>query len=381
MRIALLTTDNREHYRDFGSETPSFGTAPEALLAGFSKLPDLEVHVISCLQEPVRSKEKLGQNIWYHALHVPKWGWMRSIYTGCVSAVRRKLREISPDIVHGQGTERDCAIAAVRSGLPNVLTVHGNMRLLAQLNRSRPISYGWLAARLEGWCLARTNGVVCITNYTRGAVEDLARKTWLLPNAVDERYFTAQRRSTSVPLILCVGHISPRKNQNMLIRALDEYQAKDNLRVVFLGHPTPGDPYCTEFAKLVAARPWCEHAGFVDRDGLKQWLEQATILVLPSLEDNCPMVVLESMASGVPVVAANVGGVPDLVKHRVTGLLCDPHDPESIRSAVEQLLIDTEFGSRLAIAAREQAMKHYHPKVVAQQHVEIYREVLGRFHR
>ena len=102
MRIAILTTDSREHYRDYHNPAPHFGTAPEALLQGFSKLPGLEVHVVSCTQEQMRSPQKLAENIWFHSLVVPKIGWMRTLYQGCIRATRRKLREIRPDIVHGQ---------------------------------------------------------------------------------------------------------------------------------------------------------------------------------------------------------------------------------------------------------------------------------------
>jgi len=83
-------------------------------------------------------------------------------------------------------------------------------------------------------------------------------------------------------------------------------------------------------------RPWCEHHGFVDRTQLKTWLRGATLLALPSLEDNCPMTVLEAAAAGVPVMAANVGGVPDLVADGKTGLLCDPLDAASMGGAVEK---------------------------------------------
>src|SRR5208283_5757684 len=113
MRLALLTTDGRDLLRDYSAAKPSFGTAPEALLQGLAQSPDVEVHVVSVLQRPVRSPEKLADNIFFHTLLVPKIGWLRTFYQGCIRAVRKKLKEIRPDIVHGQGTECDCAISAV----------------------------------------------------------------------------------------------------------------------------------------------------------------------------------------------------------------------------------------------------------------------------
>jgi hypothetical protein len=72
------------------------------------------------------SAEKLADNLWYHPLHVPKIGWLRTGYQGCIRAVRKKLREIRPDIAHGSETERECAISAVFSGLLNAVTIQGN---------------------------------------------------------------------------------------------------------------------------------------------------------------------------------------------------------------------------------------------------------------
>src|SRR6476646_6144169 len=116
MRIAILTTDNREHQRRYELTDPYFGPAIEALLQGFARLPELEVHVISCTQRPMRAPEKLGGNIWFHLLDVPKIGWLRTGYQGCVRAIRETLQALQPDLVHGQGTERECALSAVLSG-------------------------------------------------------------------------------------------------------------------------------------------------------------------------------------------------------------------------------------------------------------------------
>jgi glycosyltransferase involved in cell wall biosynthesis len=376
VKIAVLMTDSREHYREYATQTPHFGTAPQALLQGFAGMSGIEVHVLSCAQKPMKSPEKLAENIWFHSLYVPKIGWMRSSYQGCIRTVRRYLKVIRPDIVHGQGTERDCAISAVFSRFPNVLTIHGNMRLIAEVNHAKPFSYFWLAAQLEKATVPRADGVVCITRYTQNAVKDLARKTWVLPNAVDASFFEIQPAPDPERIILCVGAVSYRKNQNAFIRSLDALAGDSKFKLVFLGAAPKDDVYSEEFLSLVAARPWCEFAGFADRDKLKTWLQRASMLALPSLEDNCPMVVLEAMAGGLPVLAAKVGGVPDLIEDGRNGVFCDPLDPASMRAGVSRLLDDADLARRVAMAAKAEAMARFHPQVIARAHLEIYREVL-----
>lgn len=379
LSVAILTTDKREHERNYDAPMPSFGTAPEALLQGFAQIGGCEIHVVSCTQQPVRATEKIADNIWYHNLHVPKTGWMRTAYQGCIRATRKKLREIRPDIVHGQGTERDCALNAVFSGFPNVLTIHGNIRLVAKIEDAKLFSYWRLAAWLEAFAIPRSDGIVCITHYTRDAVADLAKKTWVVPNAVDESFFEVrpQINLSESPVILCVGYICPRKNQNAFIRALDPLAAKQKLRLVFAGGFGRNDPYAREFFELIRARPWCEHIGFINREKLKLDLSRATLLALPSLEDNCPMTVLEAAAAGVPVVAANVGGVPDLIEDGKNGLLFDPQNAAEMPEAAEKILTQPEFARALAAEANRRARERFHPAVVARRHLEIYREVLN----
>ncbi|MDD5350483.1 MAG: glycosyltransferase family 4 protein [Chthoniobacteraceae bacterium] len=377
MKIVLLTTDNREHQQKYAEPAPRFGTAPEALLQGFSMLPGVEVHVVCCTRRPIQSPEKLADNIWYHSLLVPKTGWITTGYQGCIRAVRSKLREIRPDIVHGQGTERDCAISAVFSGFPNVLTIHGNMRLIAELYNVRPFSYAWLVARLEQFTLPRSLGVICITRYTQRAVRNLARRTWVLPNAVDAHFFEGQPTPGEPPRILVIGVICKRKNQNAFIKALDPLASEKAFKVEFVGS-CGTDDYGREFRALISTRPWCEYSGTMDRDTLRQHLPHAAMLALPSLEDNCPMTVLESMAAGIPVIAANVGGVPELFTDKIDGLLCDPENPGSMLAAVRSFLENPEAARRVGLAGRQTALGRYHPRQIALRHVEIYHEALNR---
>lgn len=378
MRIALLTTDAREPHKEYGKPAPYFGTAPEALLEGFKALPDAEVHVVSCLQQmPGSSPDTLAPNIHYHPLHVPKSGWLRTGYQGCIRAVRRRLREIQPDIVHGQGTERDCALSAVLSGFPNVLTIHGNMHSIARLKHARPPDFYWFAARLETFALARTAGVVAISTYTRDLVAGRTRRTWLVPNAVHPSFFNLPRHPAEPPEVLCVAHIDERKNQIRLIEALEPLQPSTGLRLLFAGAGPPDSSYFRKFTREVARRGWCSHIGVLDRAALHAALARASAAVLPSLEDNCPMVILEAAAAGVPVAASRVGGIPDLVRHGETGLLFDPADPAAIREAVQGLLADPAAAARLAAHALSAARTNFDPPAVARRHVEIYHEVLS----
>ncbi len=379
MRLALLTTDNREHFRTYDQTVPWFGSAPAALLQGFACLPELEVHVLSCSQRAMTSPAKLAPNVFFHSLFVTKLGWLRTCYQGCIRAVRAKLKEIQPDIVHGQGTERDCSISAVFSGLPNLVTIHGNMRRIASVMGVRPLSLLWLTARLEKFTLSRAGGVVCITHHTRQEVGGLAKRTWLIPNAVDESFFevNAEPARRLPPRILCVGQVYPLKNQNALIRALDPLAQTHKFDLLFLGGAKAAQPYAAEFLELVKARPWCAHAGYADRQQLKGHLREATLLVQPTLEDNCPMAVLEAMAAGLPVLASKVGGLPDLVEEGRNGLFCEPLEPETMSAGVEAILTQPAKAREMGQYARQRARARFHPMVIARRHVEVYSELLG----
>src|ERR1700742_714516 len=86
MRVAILTTDMRESVRGCTDPQPRIGLAPQALLQGFAQLPEIECHVVSCLKEPLPSPERIAPNIFYHSVVVPKLGWLRTGYQGCIRA-------------------------------------------------------------------------------------------------------------------------------------------------------------------------------------------------------------------------------------------------------------------------------------------------------
>ena len=383
MRVALLTADSREVLREYSLAEPSFGTAPEALIQGFAQTPDAEIHVISCVQRPMLSPEKLAPNVWYHGLVVPKIGWLRTGYQGCIRTVRRKLKQLQPDIVHGQGTERDCALSAVFSGFPNVLTIHGNMAKLARVFRSRLGSFNWCAARLENFSLQRTLGVFCNSAYTEALVRPRARKVWRVPNAVREPFFTtpkvpaagvAARRC----VLLNVGEISPRKRQVELLTQAGEWHRQGaRFELIFVGPPPAPDACGRRFVELLGPAErvgYARHAGVKPSNELIALFDQAGALVHFPSEEAFGLVAAEALARGLKLFGARVGGIPEIAAGATDAELFDANDWAGLGIAV---LRWTAAGGP-AMASAAQAMRaRYLPRVVARQHLEIYGEALG----
>src|SRR5690606_7709372 len=113
----------------------------------------------------------IASNIYYHEVLIPSWGFMRTLYISAILAIRRKLSEIQPHIVHGQGTEREAALAAVFSGFKNVITIHGNMRRMALHAHGFSKFFFKISSYLEKLALRKTGGVFCNSYYTQEMVK------------------------------------------------------------------------------------------------------------------------------------------------------------------------------------------------------------------
>jgi hypothetical protein len=214
MKVALLITDNREAARNYAAAAPYFDAAPQALMASFATAPAVEVHVISCTQKPMKSPEKLAENIWFHSLYVPKMGWGRTSYQGCIRTVRRTLKVIQPDIVHGLGTEYECAISAAFSRFPNVVSVYDVMAERSRNLNSAMGSAQWLAGQLEDATFKRAGGVICSSAGAENLVKALAVRTWVVPEmsaSTDGKIFAERHLEIYREVMAAAEKVEPEK--------------------------------------------------------------------------------------------------------------------------------------------------------------------------
>ena len=387
IKVALLTTDSREHFKDYANPNPYFGTAPEALIEGFKLLPEkVEVHVVSCLQEaPVSSFSKLAENVYYHALRVPNIGWMKTGYQGCIRAVRRKLREIRPDIVHGQGTERDCAISAALSGFPSIVTVHGVMRAIRGLSESRRVDYYWAASILESFALRRTKGVIAISPYVDALVAPLTPLTWFVPNALQLFFLEsscAERPPNTVPSLVNVGVISPRKRQVELLEHLSRLREAIAFNVIFIGKPAYGSTYTERFFRLLRSVN-SRHGGFVHREFLSEeeflkLYDMSDAMLHFSSEESFGLTFAEALARNLPLFASDVGAIRQIGEGIPECRIFAPHDFEGFIESLGIWIREGSWKAARADVPNPLIAARYHPRVIAEEHLKVYHEVTDR---
>jgi glycosyltransferase involved in cell wall biosynthesis len=381
MKIAILAGDAREDFRNYTEVMPTLAGGTASLLDGFARLPEVKVHVITCLQRPVQSPEKLADNIWFHSLHVPKFGWLRTGYQGYIRAVRRKLKELQPDIVQGDGTERGCALSALFSGFPNVVAMQGNMAELARLNRPRVGSYLWLTARLENFTLRRTSGVFCNSAYTENLVRPRARRTWLMPHPLRQTFLDPPPDPGPRPCVLLnVGAISSRKRQLELLDVAETLHRRGlKFEFCFVGYIyNRRDPYVASFLDRIqpmAAAGYARFGGTPAENELRHWYDSASAMVHFPTEDAAPMVVLEGLGRGLKFFGARVGGIMDTAGPMPAAELFAPDDWPGLTAAIARWIAQ---GHPRPVGNAALIRERYDPATLAKRHVDIYRELIAK---
>ncbi|MEL6455177.1 MAG: glycosyltransferase family 4 protein [Cyanobacteria bacterium J06623_5] len=117
--------------------------------------------------------------------------------------------------------------------------------------------------------------------------------------------------------------------------------------------------------------------GYVSSDRLKAMLYSAAdIFVFPTRADNLPLVLQESLACGTPIVSFSVGGVPDMVRPGITGLLAKPADAADLREKILQLLADSTSRNRMRDRCREIALAEYTIELQRDRYIELYEQLL-----
>jgi glycosyltransferase involved in cell wall biosynthesis len=140
-------------------------------------------------------------------------------------------------------------------------------------------------------------------------------------------------------------------------------------------------PDLTQFKELAHSMAIAEHTRFLGfRQDIPALLQAADVFVLPSLSEGLPLSVLEAMAAARPVIATRVGGLPELVRNGVTGLLVSPGNAEELSVAIQTLAVDQFKRITMGKVGRQVVEEQFTEARMLDELNAVYVNVLGRTH-
>lgn len=320
----------------------------------------------------------------------PRYGSADVVECDVAPAVRRWSRYTDP-LSGALGLPRSApavsfgpTVRALRTQPPSIVLAH-NAPLLPWLLRNdehRVVLYAHnhllrsFSRSEAGRVLDTVESIVCVSealaDMTRGRLPPrIAERVRVVANAVDTEHF-APRRPDGPPTghapmrIMFVGRVIPEKGADVLIRAAAHFDPTE-VEIVIVG----SEGFDSEARLSRYERDLRELAGrgrvpvafqpFVDRRALPELLRSADVLVVPSRwAEPSGLTVGEGLATGLPVVASRVGGIPEVLGS--AGLLVAPNDVDDLHSALRRLMDDVGLRSRLGQAARARARSYDWPE-------------------
>ena len=180
----------------------------------------------------------------------------------------------------------------------------------------------------------------------------------------------------AAPRLLCVGRLIPIKGHIVLLRAFAQARQRVPSLTLDLAGRGPLEPALRALAKELGIEEAVRFLGYVAP--IQRAIEEATAVVVPSMGEGFGMVALEAMERSRPVIAAEIGGLGELVEDGVTGWLVEPEDDAALAARIAFVLERPDEVRALRPAARAAAEARVAPEVVGPQLREAFREVLAR---
>jgi glycosyltransferase involved in cell wall biosynthesis len=290
----------------------------------------------------------------------------------------REIHRIKPQIVHAHWTY-EYALAAIESNIPVLVTVHdAPLKIL----RYFMDSYRFFRLLLAWNVRIRAKNLIFVSPYLLNQWKKemfWKREGQVIPN-IAPFFNLAEKEYDQIHFsVLTISESGKHKNVKNLLKAWPKI-LKDfpeyKLELAGSGLDTGSEMHL--WAKKNNLDFGVKWHGYLERNSLKELLENTDVFVHPSLEESFGVSVLEAMAHGIPVIAgAKCGGVPYVLEG--SGLLVNVKKPESIAVAISMLLNDRGLSEKMGRRGKQRADEVFLPSKVAGQYEEAYLKVLNNY--
>lgn len=235
---------------------------------------------------------------------------------------------------------------------------------------------GWFGKRFISRILNRAGAVVALTPSWERELKSIAPKAKIY--SIGNFVVCEQRKvleSTPNRNVLFLGRLREKKGIFDLVRAIPRIaEAIPNVKFILAGD---GElDAVSQLARTLNVENYIELPGWVEGEDKDRLLNRAEILILPSYFEGLPICILEAMATGVPVISTNVGGIPEVLDNGNCGMLLPPGDVDGIIAATILLMSDVKLCERMRSAARARIEAYYSLRAVTSALSLMYQSIL-----
>jgi len=373
-RIAILTN----YPSDLKSFTGGVETATAGLLEGLRNYQDeFEFHIVTLSKGIEKNFTIEHDGFKFHILSVPMSFFLKPHLPYNIIKAYWKIKKINPDLIHCQDNMA-LAIASILSGYPCIFTIHGIKRMEAKLWRGKEYLSHQLDRILEWFVHRNFHYFIAISPYASNFLNHNKKIIFNISNPVFSEFLISINENRK-DYIIYVGPLIYLKQVHILINAFINLK-KDftDLKLIICGSQED-KKYYDGLQKIIKKNntngiTFIEH---LPRKELTEYIRKAFALILPSLQENCPMVIAEAMALGIPVIAARVSGIPYMIEDRKTGLLFNPGDADDLADCIRLLFENYSLRNGIRNEALKVVQELYKPDRVANLTVNVYR-ILSR---
>lgn len=355
-------------------------TWQRTMLSEFENDASVRLHVISLQKKIARDVSFARNNVTFHVLKSLPMMRLGSLFWLDTFLIRRLCRRIKPDLIHAWGSEKGAALIAHRLAYPYVATVQG---LFSWYKTKAPLTPSERVLELlERRSLRKASIVTGESTFTVRYL--MAHFPHLQVRHVEQApnwafHHVLRRPQTNPFHFIFNGVLCYRKGTDLLFAALDRLTPVFPFRLTVICGPDPD--YLNSMRSSVSGETWkrIEFKHHLQPHQIVGELETPAMMLMPTRADTGPMAVKEAALAGVPVVASDVGGIPDYVLPGKNGFLFPSNDVSEFVRAIKSACEHPLFGKGLVNAdtlARLRA--DLSPTTAAHRIMEAYKAALQR---
>lgn len=284
--------------------------------------------------------------------------------------IARELKRNKYDLVHCHGFQGSAVgrIAANYARIPAIVTIHNTLQVSGITNMCARLTESWLQKRTAFWVTVSSY----LRNYAWRVLGVPGSKTQVITNGIDVPEHLPPW--CNKPVLGIVARLIPAKGVDVFLRAVQLLHPEiPDLRAVIIGDG-PARGQLQALSRELGVENVVSFLGHCS--DVPNRLLKTAIFVLPTRCEGLGISIMEAMAMGVPVIATNVGGVPELIRHGDTGILVNCEDYGAIAGHARGIIRDPQGAEALRKAAYRHIADNYKTGVMLEQIYQLYRRVV-----